>query len=551
VEIEMKSDFLVVGSGIAGLSYALKCAEFGTVVIVTKKKDVDTATNLAQGGIAAVLEEDDSVKSHVDDTLLSGAGLCDEEVVRMVVEGGPARVAELVELGVGFVQDKKNTSGYSLGREGGHSHRRVAHAYDLTGREIERALLQKARGHSNITLLEEHIVVDLLMVQGSVLGWEGRGEKRCVGAYVMEGGEVEPYRAKVTALCSGGVGKVYLYTTNPDIATGDGVAMAFRAGAEVENMEFVQFHPTCLYHPEEKNFLISEAVRGEGATLVGADGVPFMGRYDSRKDLATRDTVARAIDKELKETGEDCVFLDITHRDSAFIKKRFPTIYKRCLSRGIDITKDPIPVVPAAHYMCGGVRTDKRGRTSIPGLMALGETACTGLHGGNRLASNSLLEAVVYANKAATFCKDIWSTLQKETTPEVDCWKSGDARNLSEEIIINHNWDSIRRVMWNYVGIVRSMERLALAKKRMEFIYAEITQHYKEYIVTPNMVELRNISLISLLIIQSAMFRKESRGLHFVIDYPDKLKTPTQTIFHRKSNANTWEIEILKEGSHE
>lgn len=547
----MESDFLVVGSGIAGLSYALKCAELGSVVVVTKKRDVDTATNLAQGGIAAVLEKDDSVESHVNDTLLSGAGLCDEEVVRMVVKGGPDRVAELVELGVGFVQDTENTSGYSLGREGGHSHRRVAHAYDLTGREIERALLEKARSHRNIKLLEEHIVVDLLVVEGAVLGWKSGGIVKCVGAYVMDEGVVEPYRAKITALCSGGVGKVYLYTTNPDIATGDGVAMAFRAGAEVENMEFVQFHPTCLYHPEEKNFLISEAVRGEGAKLVGADGVPFMEKYDSRKDLATRDTVARAIDKELKETGEDCVFLDITHRDPEFVKKRFPTIYERCLSRGIDITKQPIPVVPAAHYMCGGVRTDMKGRTSIPGLIALGETACTGLHGGNRLASNSLLEAVVYADQAATFCKDIWDELRKEIIPEVDSWKSGDARNLSEEIIINHNWDSIRRVMWNYVGIVRSMKRLALAKKRMEFIYAEINQHYKEYFVTPNMVELRNIALISLLIIQSAMLRKESRGLHFVIDYPEKNKIPAQTICRRKSKANAWEIEILKERRYE
>lgn len=547
----MESDFLVIGSGIAGLSYALRCAELGTVIVVTKKKDVDTATNLAQGGIAAVLESGDSVESHVQDTLESGAGICDEAVVRMVVEDGPAQVARLVEIGVGFVRDEHTTSGYSLGREGGHSHRRVAHAYDLTGREIERALLDRVRAHSNIHLIEEHIVVDLLMVPGGIDGWSVGGGKRCVGAYVMEGENVEPYRARVTALCSGGVGKVYLYTTNPDIATGDGVAMAFRAGAEVENMEFVQFHPTCLYHPEEKNFLISEAVRGEGGVLIGADGVPFMEKYDSRKDLATRDTVARAIDKELKETGEDCVFLDITHRDPDFVRERFPTIYNRCLARGIDITKQPIPVVPAAHYMCGGVRTDKKGRSTIPGLITLGETACTGLHGGNRLASNSLLEAVVFAGKAASYCEEIWPKLQHEVLPEVDPWKSGNARNLSEEILINHNWDSIRRVMWNYVGIVRSMKRLALAKKRMEFIYDEITQHYLEYYVTPNMVELRNISLISLLIIQSAIHRKESRGLHFVIDFPDTLEKPTQTIFRRKGNVNTWEIEILEEGSHE
>lgn len=543
----MECDFLVIGSGIAGLSYALQCAEFAKVVVVTKKKDVDTATNLAQGGIAAVLENGDSLESHVEDTLASGAGLCDRAVVEMVVKDGPSRVAALVEMGVSFVGDNASSSGYSLGREGGHSHRRVAHAYDLTGREIERALLAKVRAHPHIIMKEEHIAIDLLMLEGECPGWGNDEKNRCIGAYVMEGGEVIPYRSKVTVLCSGGVGKVYLYTTNPDIATGDGVAMAFRAGAQVENMEFVQFHPTCLYHPEEKNFLISEAVRGEGGVLVGADGVAFMEKYDPRKDLATRDTVARAIDKELKESGEDCVFLDISHRNSQFIKKRFPTICKRCLARGIDITKQPIPVVPAAHYMCGGVRTDMKGRSTIPGLMALGETACTGLHGGNRLASNSLLEAVVYANKGGVFCREIWPALQESTLPKVDQWNTGNARKLSEEILINHNWDSIRRVMWNYVGIVRSMKRLALAKKQMTYIYEEIVQHYREYYITPNMVELRNISLISLLIIQAAMLRKESRGLHYVIDYPNKSKNRNQTIFRRKSNANTWDIEVLEE----
>jgi L-aspartate oxidase len=543
----MDSDFLVIGSGIAGLSYALKCAELGTVVIVTKKKDMDTATNLAQGGIAAVLESSDSVESHVEDTLISGAGLCDEAIVRMVVENGPARIDELVRMGVEFVHDQETTSGFSLGREGGHSHRRVAHAYDLTGREIERALLEKVRNHNMIELLEEHIVVDLLMGEGTVPGWDSTGSEKCMGAYVMVDGQVEAYRAKITALCSGGVGKVYLYTTNPDIATGDGVAMAFRAGAVVANMEFVQFHPTCLYHPLEKNFLISEAVRGEGGILVGADKIPFMEKYDPRKDLATRDTVARAIDKELKETGEDCVYLDITHRNPDYLKKRFPTIYQRCLSRGIDITRDPIPVVPAAHYMCGGVKTDNKGRTSIPGLIALGETACTGLHGGNRLASNSLLEAVVFADSAAGYCLDIWPILEKQTLAEVDDWKSGDARKLSEEIIINHNWDSIRRVMWNYVGIVRSMKRLALAEKRMEAIYEEIDLHYREYLVTPNMVELRNISLIALLIIQSAMQRKESRGLHYLIDYKEKYEDARQTLLRRKAAGKSWEIETQME----
>ncbi len=543
----MDTDFLIIGSGIAGLSYALKCAELGRVVVVTKKQQVDTATNLAQGGIAAVLEGTDSYDSHVQDTLLAGDGLCDKDVVRAVVEGGPDRVEELVGLGVEFVRDSASKSGYSLGREGGHSHRRVAHSYDLTGREIERALIEKVRGHSSIQMCEEHVAIDLLMVDGEIDGWSSGEHKRCVGAYVMEGEEVKVYRAKVTALCTGGVGKVYLFTTNPDIATGDGIAMAFRAGAVVQNMEFVQFHPTCLYHRLEKNFLISEAVRGEGGVLVGADGVPFMGKYDERKDLATRDTVARAIDHELKETGEDSVFLDISHRDSEYLKERFPTIYQKCLARGIDITKEKIPVVPAAHYMCGGVKTDMFGRSSVPGLLVLGETACTGLHGGNRLASNSLLEAVVFADSAARYCAKIWPALEKKRHQRVDEWISGDARKLSEEVLINHNWRSIRRLMWNYVGIVRTTERLELAKKRMEVIYNEINHHYKKYLITHNMVELRNISLVALLIIQSALQRKESRGLHYLIDCPEKSTRTTQTLFRRKSSWVTWEIEMIKE----
>lgn len=547
----MESDFLIIGSGIAGLSCALKCADLGSVVVVTKKKDIDTATNLAQGGIAAVLEDDDSVDSHVEDTLSSGAGLCDEDVVRLVVEAGADRIAELVEIGVGFVNDEETSSGYSLGREGGHTHRRVVHAYDLTGREIERALLEKVRDHENIRLIEEQIAVDLLMVDGELPGWRAEDGRRCVGAYVMVGEEVEVYQTKLTILCSGGVGKVYLYTTNPDIATGDGVAMAFRAGAVLENMEFVQFHPTCLHHSQEKNFLISEAVRGEGGILKDASGEPFMGKYDVRKELATRDTVARAIDKELKESGEDCVYLDISHRDAGFVKKRFPTIYKRCMSRGIDITKEPIPVVPAAHYMCGGIRTDTKGRTSIPGLFALGESACTGLHGGNRLASNSLLEAVVFADRAAKYCTELWPLIKDNLSIKVDAWQSGDANALEEEILINHNWDAIRRVMWNYVGIVRSLKRLNLAKIRIEAIFEEIDQHYHDYHITPNMVELRNITLISLIIIQSAQHRKESRGLHYLIDHKEKSKVSKQTIFRRKSSGEKWEIEILKEENNE
>lgn len=542
----MESDFLVIGSGIAGLSYALKCADLGTVVIVTKKKEVDSATNLAQGGIAAVLGPGDTLKSHIQDTLSSGDGLCDHEIVRMVVGDGPDRVEELTQLGVSFVKDANNRSGYSLGKEGGHSCRRVAHAYDLTGREIETALLEKVKGHEKISVIEEHMVVDLLMVEGKSKGWNSSAQRKCVGAYVLENNKVTTYSAKITVLCSGGVGKVYLFTTNPDIATGDGIAMAFRAGASISNMEFVQFHPTCLYHPLEKNFLISEAVRGEGGILIDHNGLAFMDKYDERKDLATRDTVARAIDNELKKSGQDCVFLDISSRNSEFIKKRFPTIYNRCLSRGIDITKEPIPVVPAAHYMCGGVKTDKNGCTSIPGLMAIGETACTGLHGGNRLASNSLLEAVVFAEKAAQFCETIWPIFKDEIIPTVDSWNTGTAKKLGEEIIINHNWDAIRRVMWNYVGIVRSLKRLRLAQKRVEAIYADVDQHYREYLITPNMAELRNISLISLLIIQSALSRKESRGLHYMTDYPDKNKEITQTIFQRKPDGQIWDIELIE-----
>ncbi len=547
----MESDFLIIGSGIAGLSCALKCAEMGSVIIITKKKDIDTATNLAQGGIAAVLEKEDSVNSHARDTLSCGAGLCDEDVVRLVVEAGADRVADLVEIGVGFVSDEKTSSGYSLGREGGHTHRRVAHAYDLTGREIERALLEKVNNHSRISIIEEQIAIDLLMVEGEFPGWDADDGLKCAGAYVMVGEQVEVYQARVTILCSGGVGKVYLYTTNPDIATGDGLAMAFRAGAVLENMEFVQFHPTCLYHSQEKNFLISEAVRGEGAILRDASGTAFMEKYDKRKELATRDTVARAIDKELKESGEDCVYLDISQRDAAFVKKRFPTIYKRCLLRGIDITKEAIPVVPAAHYMCGGVKTDTEGRTSIPGLFALGESACTGLHGGNRLASNSLLEAVVYADRAAKYCAKIWPMIKDGQSIAVDAWQSGDANDLEEEILINHNWDAIRRVMWNYVGIVRSLKRLELAKVRMEAIFKEIDQHYHDYHITPNMVELRNIALISLLIIQSAQQRKESRGLHYLIDHKEKSDVIRSTVFRKKIDGEKWEIEVLEEKNNE
>lgn len=535
----MDSDFLVIGSGIAGLSFALRAAEVGSVVIITKKQGVDTATNLAQGGIAAVMSAWDSFDLHVKDTLDSGAGLCDEKVVQMVVRGGPSQVTDLVNLGVDFVREKEgnvDVGSLSLGKEGGHSRRRVVHAHDLTGREIEKTLLERAKDKSNIHLLENHICVDLLMYPEN-----GRGKRRCVGGYVLDdGGVVRTFRAKTTVLCTGGSGKVYLYTSNPDIATGDGVAIGFRAGARVANLEFVQFHPTCLYHPDAKNFLISEAVRGEGAILVDSLGKRFMEKYDPvRMELSTRDTVARAIDQEMKESGKSCVFLDISHKEKDFIKERFPGIYAKCLEYGIDITKDKIPVVPAAHYQCGGVLTDKWGRTSITGLLALGETACTGLHGANRLASNSLLEAVVYAEKAYTYCKKKWSSISTMRHPIVDDWMAGVATMLDEEILINHNWDQIRRIMWNYVGIVRREKRLLLAQQRIFEIQLEIEQHYRDYYVTTNMIELRNIAQVAALIIAASLQRKESRGLHYILDYPESSEQLRKwTVFRKRKTKN-------------
>lgn len=525
----MESDYLVIGSGIAGLSFALRAATNGTVTLITKKEEVDCATNLAQGGIAAVLSEDDSFDLHIQDTLISGDGLCDENIVRIVVEEGPERIRELIELGVSFVRKEKESSQLDLGKEGGHSRRRVAHAYDLTGKEIERALLAEAKRHSKIKIIENCQCIDLI-VQGI------DDQKQCVGAYVLLESEVQEFRSKVTVLCTGGVGKVYLYTTNPDIATGDGVAMAFRAGAKVSNMEFIQFHPTCLYHHQTKNFLISEAVRGEGAFLVNRNGERFMAHYDAtRMELATRDTVARAIDSEMKKTGDDCVFLDITHKDPQFIINRFPNIYGKCKELGIDITIQPIPVVPAAHYLCGGVLTDENGCTSIKNLMALGETACTGLHGANRLASNSLLEAVVFAKRAA----DYWQGRDLGTSehgafvrPE---WLDNQGRLMDEAILINNNWDLLRRVMWNYVGIVRNSRRLDLAGKRVAEIVREIENHYKEYEISAEMIELRNIAIVSQLIIEAAKSRKNSQGLHYLLD--DDKKTPKLNywnIFSRK-----------------
>jgi len=518
--MEFASDFLIIGSGIAGLSFALKAATLGTVTLVTKKSQIDSATNLAQGGIAAVLAADDTFEMHIQDTLQSGAGICIKDIVRLVVENGPQRIKELIDLGVAFKQDEQGHA-LDLTREGGHSARRIAHAFDLTGHEIERCLLTSAARNPRITIFENHCAVDLLLASKAGLANEGAAD-RCLGAYVLDSmsGEIHTFQAKTTVLCTGGCGKVYLYTTNPDIATGDGVAMAYRAGAKVANLEFVQFHPTCLFDPKAKNFLISEAVRGEGGRLIDKRGQPFMTKYDPRGDLATRDTVARAIDSELKASGDDSVFLDITHKPADFVKTRFPNIYQTCLSFGIDITRQPIPVVPAAHYMCGGVLTDDKGRTSITNLYAFGETACTGLHGGNRLASNSLLEAVVFAHQAFCQCQADWSTLKTSRHQTLPPWSHGQAARIEECVLITHNWDQIRRLMWNYVGIVRSEKRLNLVHERLTPILREVDQHYQDYLLTPDLVELRNIATTAALIVTSARIRKESRGLHFIIDYP-------------------------------
>ena len=531
--MEIRTDFLIIGSGIAGLSFALKVVPFGTVALVTKKEVMDSSTNLAQGGIASVFGQNDSFDLHIKDTLVAGDGLCNKDVVALVVKDGPTRIHELIEWGVQFnlsqadaTKGSNITRAFDLGREGGHSHNRIVHAHDMTGQEVERALIERIRSHDQITLFEDHIAIDLItystrMKRGLITTTH---EDFCCGAYVLDrkNNQVKTFAAKATLLATGGAGKVYLYTSNPDIATGDGIAMAYRAGATIANLEFVQFHPTCLYHPEAKNFLISEAVRGEGANLIDARGNPFMQNYDSQKELACRDIVARAIDTELKKSGDDCVYLDIRHRDSEFIKQRFPNLYAKCLSYGIDMTTDPVPIVPAAHYMCGGVVTDMSGRTDIHRLYAIGETACTGLHGANRLASNSLLEALVYADRAARQTIKEVQSIAEDEVPALAAWDEVGTSDSDEMIMVSHSWDEIRRFMWNYVGIVRSDKRLERAARRIEIIQREIRDYYWNFKVVPDLIELRNIAMVAELIIKCALHRKESRGLHYNILYPQR-----------------------------
>ena len=546
-------DVIIIGSGLAGLTLALQVADSKKVCLVSKRKVSDSASNWAQGGIAAVLNSEDTVEQHIQDTLTAGAGLCDYAVTHMIATRGREAITWLIDQGVEFTRETNNKD-LHLTREGGHSMRRIVHVADFTGQAVQKTLAQKVREHANITLLENHIAVDLITIHKSINqhseqyasqqtsqsffldstldstkeSGQNKLTDRCLGAYVLDNdsGHVMTLRAQQTVLATGGAGKVYLYTTNPDVSTGDGIAMAWRAGCRVANMEFIQFHPTCLFHPLAKSFLISEALRGEGGYLRLPDGTRFMSDHDAREELAPRDVVARAIDFEMKKRGLDCVYLDITHKPAIFIKEHFPNIYARCLELGIDMTKDQIPVVPAAHYSCGGVMTDMQGATDLNCLYAIGETACTGLHGANRLASNSLLECLVLGQAAA---KAILNAPEQSSFNLPD-WDESRVTDADEEILITHTWKELRRFMWNYVGIVRTNKRLSRALHRIDMLRDEVDEFYSHFKISNNLIELRNLLQVAQLIVLSAIDRKESRGLHYSKDYPEQLDIALPTV---------------------
>ncbi len=517
-----RHDVLILGSGAAGLSLALRLREDMSVAVVSKRELIEGSTRYAQGGISAVLDANDSLESHVQDTLRAGAGLCDPRVVRRVVERGPDNIRWLLDQGVAFTRDAESasTGGYHLTREGGHTHRRVVHAADATGREVATTLESRVRARPNVSLYEQHIAVDLITSRHVGQAGKERRAHRCLGAYILDrgSGRVETFLAPFVVLATGGASKVYLYTSNPDVSTGDGIAMAWRAGCRVANMEFMQFHPTCLYHPDARSYLISEALRGEGARLLLPDGERFMPRFDERAELAPRDIVARAIDHEMKRLGSECVYLDISHRPADFVVAHFPTIHARCLELGIDITREPIPVVPASHYTCGGVMVDGRARTDLSGLYATGETAYTGLHGANRMASNSLLECLVYSELAAA---DIERQIgEARRPPEAPLWDESRVTEPDEEVVVTHNWEELRRFMWDYVGIVRTNKRLRRAKRRTDLLHQEVIEYYSNFRVSNDLIELRNLLEVADLIVQSALRRRESRGLHYTADFP-------------------------------
>lgn len=523
--MERHSDYLVIGSGLAGLTFALKMASQNKVTIITKSKAQMTNTVNAQGGVASVLAESDSFEKHIKDTITTGAGLCRDDVVENFVRQGPARIQDLINWGVRFDIDK-STLKIDLGLEAAHSERRVVHVKDYTGRAIEEALLSKVRSHKNIEIFENSFAIDL--ITNKKINPLNVGDTQCLGAYVFNSeGEVTPYLARATILATGGAGKIYLYTSNWDGATGDGIAMAYRAGARVGNLEFMQFHPTCLYHPSTRNFLISEAVRGEGGELINKKGIAFMKNRHPMGSLAPRDVVAKFIDSEMKMSGADCVYLDITHKSKEFLQERFPVIYQKCATLGIFMDKDPIPVVPAAHYSCGGILTNVNGETDIRNLYAIGETAMCGLHGANRLASNSLLECMAMAHNASS---QISTDLKDPKSHRIPEWIYSQKQDSDELVVISHMWDEIRRLMWNYVGIVRSNKRLERAQHRLDNLVEEIRDYYWNFCLHPDVIELRNLALVSQLTVRCALRRKESRGIHYNLDYPETLPEAVDTI---------------------